>query len=909
LEAERPEGVTTPFGTPNILGVTRLTDYAARGRAACGDLRRVWTLSGGEQAPQSPEELLAARPWLVAGTLRAGPDALCLHDSRGASLRTIVLDAAGAWPLVGSHVLAVSWAMPPGTPATLELRTLCALSQPSEPLGGALRAEAALFCRVRSVSQPLCVRGQAPFAIAVRPALFHSDAHCDAMLTQRCRAQEVVRCFDGLLEFVYLDGAALATRPLLASAAGARACIALTGLKRKRLFPSDPQRATRVLVASSAVPGGECASHHSSDGSDGGTAPCGCAPCVAGMTACMHAEVLGCAPAYHGAALSLRAVGGGGAPTEVTLLLAPHPCYAGGAAELAGVRPGARLLLLHAARLGPALLAVTARTALCVTALSPLAAPLAAPPHTTGALALRIGRASLAHAAHLCALHEDVRAKLAPLGGAEALLDALAAAAAAALGQPAPGGGQAALRAASARGDLFEELLKPCASLARMLSADAEAAAEAGAVHGLRLPSLSSLRAAAEGAWRAGARMAARDSSAGWPGDALDEGGLARLVAPLQALLGACAPGGQPAALLAWARRSADGGPGWLLSDATGSVEALPEPCDALADCCAPPPWLATDGQCVMLARARVVAEGAQGGAAPLRLYIAFAPAHAQRVPAADLPSRAPPPQRAAAPDPWREAAALGVRAALRSSAKQLCVRALVVGERIRSVPHLMGPDAATATAQGSRLRLRDLAGRDCVDLYLDSHRRQLPPGIARGAVLLIRGAARSVGASGTTYLKAWDATTFSALSGPQEHWAGPLPPPPPAEARLERRVSVAQLYGPQEGPPAGCVRLRVRVAGLIRLTLRWSCTHCGCDVAEVRAALTAAHARRCASPPPFSARASAARLPTSPLPPRPPAPPPSAPRLRSRGACSPAPPAAFPTARGRPAARRCAAR
>jgi hypothetical protein len=195
------------------------------------------------------------------------------------------------------------------------------------------------------------------------------------------------------------------------------------------------------------------------------------------------------------------------------------------------------------------------------------------------------------------------------------------------------------------RGALYEELFAPSRSALR-LAAAADAAKPLPCT-----PQLAAVRAAARSAWHAHGRVAPRVTGNGWYGDMLDGAPLVRHVAPLWMLLSAAAPdtdgAAEPPALLAWARRGPDGA--WLLTDATGSVEAAPEGCAATE-------WAAHPGMCVLLRHGHVVMEGGRdahaAADAPGRVYVAFDVRDAKHI--ASLDAERPPvprwaPARAAA--------------------------------------------------------------------------------------------------------------------------------------------------------------------------------------------------------------------------------------------------------------------
>ena len=183
--------------------------------------------------------------------------------------------------------------------------------------------------------------------------------------------QELRCCCDGRVLHVYLEGAALRLRALLASAAGrGRRCVALSALSRRVLFPGDPARSWHVFVAGA---GTTALPHRACDAAAcaSSAAPeCGCNTCLRGDTECFAGEVIAATPHCAGVSLRLR-LSGRHAEREVALILthhlsgaAPRPqrgfictriadtllANAGAPSpwRLLGVRPGAQLAVLHA---------------------------------------------------------------------------------------------------------------------------------------------------------------------------------------------------------------------------------------------------------------------------------------------------------------------------------------------------------------------------------------------------------------------------------------------------------------------------------------------------------------------------------------------------------------------------------
>jgi hypothetical protein len=170
-----------------------------------------------------------------------------------------------------------------------------------------------------------------------------------------------------------------------------------------------------------------------------------------------------------------------------------------------------------------------------------------------------------------------------------------------------------------------------------------------------------------------------------------------------------------------------------------------------------------------------------------------------------------------------------------------LSVTGLVIGECLRSFPHLLGVHPAAAlqsgqSSQGTRLRLRDLHGRDFVDVFLDHHRKRLPPGesheshtlftpvgvcawrmpepvragVGRGAIITIHQVSRLLATNrNAVYLRAMDVSQFCVDSAPRCDWAEPALPLAPATPA----VLIGQIFsaGTQV---IDCCLLRIRVRG-----------------------------------------------------------------------------------------------
>jgi hypothetical protein len=121
---------------------------------------------------------------------------------------------------------------------------------------------------------------------------------------------------------LYLQGAALRLRALLASAAGRPHCLALGALTPRVLFPENPERRWRLLVASDAT---ALSPHGCAAASCTATAlRCICDTCASNVTACFAAEVDAATPVDAGLALQLRLLSGDHAGTTVPLLLTQH---------------------------------------------------------------------------------------------------------------------------------------------------------------------------------------------------------------------------------------------------------------------------------------------------------------------------------------------------------------------------------------------------------------------------------------------------------------------------------------------------------------------------------------------------------------------------------------------------------
>ena len=323
------------------------------------------------------------------------------------------------------------------------------------------------------------------------------------------------------------------------------------------------------------------------------------------------------------------------------------------------------------------------------------------------------------------------------------------------------------------RGPIYDELFAPCRSAQRLSAAAGDVPLLCG------VPALQAVQAAAYAAWTRHGVSAPRVLSGGWSGDLLDGECFVRHVAPLSAALAAAdvtlrGSSEHGAVMLAWLERSASGG--WMLTDATCSLEAAPEGLTLPAP--GAKEW-AHQGMCVLLRRGYVIAEGVasahRAGGLPLRLYAAFHVSDVVHLAALDVAVRAP-----ASAAPSFAAAAMGIEplpslllmpaAEVPSAANsksvctfmrwyadcsacpesippgvvlQVCVRGRVVAECMRSRPHIQGPlhhgmpDAEQRTERNSRLRLRDVTGRDNIDIFIDDHRRRLPPGARRSKLFL----------------------------------------------------------------------------------------------------------------------------------------------------------------------------
>ena len=422
--------------------------------------------------------------------------------------------------------------------------------------------------------------------------------------------------------------------------------------------------------------------------------------------------------------------------------------------QLPGLRPGAEVFILHAhpvVRDGVLLaLGASSRTTLRVR-YAALCARLAAchglfsidlldrsfspryasalPLLHTGASRMLLSRsecASFSGALDILRVHACGLTKLPEMRGAEPAADGSVAPVAfdALLRVLAPSAGHAC------RGTVYEELLACSRSCARAASANDTA------LQSCATPSVSALLDAAVGAWHS--RGCAASSGNDWLCDTLDGAPLVRLVSPISHLFEAAVPGAaacvQPVRLLAWLNHSSDG---WVLWDASGHLEAVIEGRPLSS-------WGANE--CVVLSTAFIVVEGARAAClartAPTRVYVSFHAAAAELV--AELAAE-PPRQR------WRyNAPGFGEPSSVRSllrwaapappSTPHLSVTGLIIGECLRSFPHLSGVQPAAAlqsgqASQGTRVRLRDLHGRDFVDVFLDHHRKRLPPGESHAPV------------------------------------------------------------------------------------------------------------------------------------------------------------------------------
>jgi len=350
----------------------------------------------------------------------------------------------------------------------------------------------------------------------------------------------------------------------------------------------------------------------------------------------------------------------------------------------------------------------------------------------TGAARMLLSRAecaSFAGALDLQDVYADASLKLPPLRGAAGSVD----------GPVTPAAFDALLRvlAPSAshacRGAVYEELLASSRCCARMVAVSDAASPS------WRAPSLAATCSAAVKAWHA--RGSAAPSGGEWLGDTLDGAPLVRLVVPFaqlfdDAMLRGVVPV-QPARLLAWLHRSADG---CVLWDASGHLEAALE---------GQPAWSWGENECVVLSNAFVVAEGGRAahlaGAAPARVYVAFHAAALQRLP--ELAAE-PPLQRWPYSAPAPVASSATVPSLLRwdlsapPGGSYVSVTGRIVGECLSTFPHLTGGMAASGlhsgqAPQGTRLRLADPLGRDVIDIFLDHCRRRLPPGEPQLPVLM----------------------------------------------------------------------------------------------------------------------------------------------------------------------------
>jgi hypothetical protein len=457
---------------------------------------------------------------------------------------------------------------------------------------------------------------------------------------------------------VFLTGAALSLQPVLGGMVGSRRHVGLTHLKPRTLFPDHPGRSARVLFAQSQA---QCFIQAGSESADDGAdlALCtSCVTCAAGLTRCGLFHVMDAAP--HGCgdfSLRLHAInltaGAGHLPQEEVLLMthylsaaAPTPVAGDSHGPLAmvlpGVRPGAVLLVMHAAIVVHGYLGATARTAFRVVrfAQSPDV------PHLRLSLsaewAARLERATFTTAASDHRDCADLSLKM--LGGRvdDAFLDAArAAASVASSGSSALSRmHDAAEHAASARGCIYEELLRPCASLCRLHEADALVATNFGDVPlAWRFPTIAALRAALVRLWRQQAAVAPHDFCAGWRGDSLNGSRPARVVVTLDRML--CDDSrAAPSVLLAWLKACAaetedPSAAAWQLYDATGAIDLVVE--SGAADLMHASnlrtlSWVAQSGELYMLARCVLVAEGPLGALGEPYTYLTCAPDACVRV-------------------------------------------------------------------------------------------------------------------------------------------------------------------------------------------------------------------------------------------------------------------------------------
>ena len=378
------------------------------------------------------------------------------------------------------------------------------------------------------------------------------------------------------------------------------------------------------------------------------------------------------------------------------------------------------------------------------------------------------------------------------------------------------------------RGTVYEELLASSRCCARA------AAANDAALQACSSPSLSAVLDAAVDAWHS--RGYAASSGNDWLCDTLDGAPLVRSVSPISQLFDAASLGtaacAQPVCLLAWLNYSSDG---WVLWDASGHLEAVLEGCPSAS-------WGANE--CVVLSTAFIVVEGARAAClartAPARVYVSF---HAAAVTLVAELAAHPPRQR------WRYTMPVfgepsSVRSLLRWVAPAppgtpyLSVTGLVIGECLRSFPHLSGVQPAAAlqfgqASQGTRLRLRDLQGRDFVDVFLDHHRKRLPPGaslmpagvralrtsepcvregVGRGAIVTIHQVSRLLAKKrNAVYLRAMDVSLFYVNQAPRCDWAASPAPPPVVPFPA---VQIGQLCCPDPHIIDCCLsRIRVRAS------------------------------------------------------------------------------------------------
>ena len=569
------------------------------------------------------------------------------------------------------------------------------------------------------------------------------------------------------MQHVFLDKEALRWRLPLLSAAGRGSCIVLSALTPRTLFPEQPDRRWPVLVASAST----ALSLHTCSSAPAPAAGmlCACDTCLRGDTLSVHAEVMEQELSDAGLAIRVRICSSScvHAGKELPLLLAhflsgmmPTCCVsrsqpycanarrrakpvaaARGAAWCRGRHPprsssytrgcaacvGCQLAhdaarQVRCALRTPCSLACLFSVHLVDRSFSPRYASALPLLHTCASRMLlsRSECASFSGALDILHVHACGLMKLPEMRGAEPAADGAVAPAAfdALLRVLAPSAGHAC------RGTVYEELLAASRCCARA------AAASDAALQSCTAPSVSAVLDAAVGAWHR--RGCSASSGNDWLCDTLDGAPLVRLVLPISQLFEAAVPNAaacvQPVRLLAWLNHSADG---WVLWDTSGHLEAVIEGRVHSS-------WGANE--CVVLPTAFVVVEGARAAClartAPTRVYVSFHAAAVELV--AELAAE-PPRQR------WRYTAPVfgqpsSVRSLLRwdvpapPTTPHLSVTGLVIGECLRSFPHLSGVQPAAAlqsgqSSRGTRLRLRDLHGRDFVDVFLDHHRKRLPPG------------------------------------------------------------------------------------------------------------------------------------------------------------------------------------